>query len=255
MYEYSPKLAAGIGIGVVVIAAVATLIFTDRYRPLGAMPADERGDAKMFVFDRPGDAKDYLLYDKGNYLATIRAGGDDALSIVRVRENEIMLVRDSIRTPFHQGNIVTVARADGTVTEHGEFGTYWGLTADEAFVVFSDADDESGMTSIHFESFDLDEDPSFPLAENILVEQIETSPDGTRMIIAVEHTETKSDAVLGSIYTLNIASGSVSRMASLSFGNPADVGHAYENIILRWNDETHAAVLTGPGVESVIPVF
>ncbi len=111
------------------------------------------------------------------------------------------------------------------------------------------------MTSIHFESFDLDEDPSFPLAENILVEQIETSPDGTRMIIAVEHTETKSDAVLGSIYTLNIASGSVSRMASLSFGNPADVGHAYENIILRWNDETHAAVLTGPGVESVIPVF
>lgn len=236
----------------IMISATAIMLLGSRLRLIGKLPADERGSVKMYWQSFQGNAPDayhnggeYFLYDRGIHLATIRTGYDESLSIARVTEDEILLVRDSALIPFHQGFIYTVSRNNGSVAAWGEQGTYWDVELDD-YLVFSDQDATHPTVSlVKLQSFGSVQDLTFEIGTNYQVQQVERSPDGNSIVVAARKTTSQGGMVYGSLFSLHLPSGRATELSQLSREASDGLDPAFADIIVGWDGDNVVNIVLG----------
>lgn len=246
MKNHSSNFAPLVAVALVVVTAVVVMQVMGRIRPIGAMPADERGSVKMYAMETTGDEQDfyhngsdYFLYDGGVRLATVRAAYDESISIARVTASDIALIVDGDQTTLHSGLTLLVDRSNGAVMTTGNHGSFWGVTNDEDYLIY--ADESSGETKMVLKSFGEASDKEFSLKHGYGVEQVELSPDGTFMVIAAIWYPT-GNMNYGKLLSVNLATGAVTELSTLSAEMFDGPGLPFTDVIVGFTDNTHVNV-------------
>lgn len=235
MKRQTTNFAPLTAVALVIVTAVAVMAIMPRLRPIGAMPADERGNVKMYSMDVSADdtgdyftnGQDYFIYDSGVRLAIVRGAYDQAISIAQVTNDHIALVADQSQIPLHQGEIIIVDRGNGAVTATGDHGDFWGLLND-THLIFTD--DATGITSLNLLSFSADGEESIELGKNYGVNQVEVSPDGSYIVVAVA-TQYGQYTEYGKLLSVNLEERTVTELSQMSVATPEGPDLPFDDVI------------------------
>ena len=236
--QFAPLTA----VALVIVTAVVVMMIMPRLRPIGAMPADERGSVKMYAMDVVAadegnyytNGYDYFIYDDGVRLATVRGAYDEAISIAQVTQDHVALVVDQSQIPLHQGNVLLVDRDNGAVQATGDHGLYWGVHNDEHLVFTNDA---TGTTSLDLLSFDSEGEESLELGKNYYVNQVEMSPDGSFIVVAVA-TQYGAYMSYGKLLSVHLENRTVTELSQLSTQTSEGPDLPFDDVIKSFTGNT-----------------
>lgn len=199
------------------------------------------------------------ITDHGKTLATFSVPYEQGIKIVRVLDDQIDVL-SYMSSPFRSIRVYIISRKDGAIQSVESQGSYLTVSPDHSYLVFESAEgsENEKTTFIHFKSFLMDHDdysitlPMKPGSGTYRIDDIEYSPDGTKMAIIVmdqKQDEAKPNKWHGILFSLDLASKTATQVQTLEREKEEGPIDPFMEIISGWDSPSIVHLKLSDGQE------
>lgn len=235
-----------------------------RRLPSGAVAGEERNGVRLYLAntqEHVSSAYDtgerVYVTDHGKVLTVLRPPYDTILSVIRITDNEINLLQDTVSAGM-SGTIYSVNRKDGSVVSL-QSGTYFFTAPDDSYVALAEyvGGSEERGSFVKLTGFGQDTDKTYSLGGDYFVGSMSLSPDETRVLVVSEDMKRQSNTeALAAVFLIDITNDAERHAGTqiATFEEKMQEGPfvPFLDVPIVWNSDSQVTVTDDDGVEHVI---